>query len=46
VLYENAKPSKATLVIMGGNAKHELAGRKWRLFSLFKHQKNNSETST
>jgi len=46
VLYENAKPSKATLVIMGSNGKHELAGRKWRLFSLFKHQKGNSVTST
>ena len=39
VLYENAEPGKAALEIMGGNAKHELVGRRWRLFSLFKHRK-------
>ncbi len=45
VLYENAKPSKATLLIMGVNGKHELAGKKWRLFSLFKHRKRASGTT-
>ncbi|MHB8105361.1 MAG: NAD(P)H-dependent glycerol-3-phosphate dehydrogenase [Dehalococcoidales bacterium] len=39
VLYKNAKPAKAARAIMGGNAKHELAGRRWRLFSVFRHQK-------
>ncbi|MBN1692421.1 MAG: NAD(P)-dependent glycerol-3-phosphate dehydrogenase [Dehalococcoidales bacterium] len=39
VLFENAEPSQAALVIVGGNAKHELSGRRWRLFSLFRHQK-------
>lgn len=39
VLFENAEPSKAALVIVGGNAKHELSGRRWRLFSLFRHKK-------
>jgi glycerol-3-phosphate dehydrogenase (NAD(P)+) len=46
VLYENAKPTKAARAIMGGNAKHELAGRRWRLFSLFRHQKRTTETTT
>lgn len=46
VLYENAKPSKATLLIMGGNGKHELAGKKWRLFSLFKHRKRTNGTTS
>jgi glycerol-3-phosphate dehydrogenase (NAD(P)+) len=45
VLYENAKPDKAARAIMGGNAKHELAGRRWRLFSLFRHQKRTTETT-
>jgi glycerol-3-phosphate dehydrogenase (NAD(P)+) len=39
VLFENAEPNKAALAIMGGNAKHELSGRRWRLFSLFRHRK-------
>jgi glycerol-3-phosphate dehydrogenase (NAD(P)+) len=40
VLYKNTKPAKAARDIMGGNAKHELAGRRWRLFSLYRHQKH------
>jgi glycerol-3-phosphate dehydrogenase (NAD(P)+) len=39
VLYENADPAKAAQELMGGNAKHELAGRRWQLFSLFRHKK-------
>jgi glycerol-3-phosphate dehydrogenase (NAD(P)+) len=39
VLYENADPGKAAQELMGGNVKHELAGRRWQLFSLFRHQK-------
>src|SRR4030042_326719 len=46
VLYENANPGKAALVIMGGNAKHELSGRRWRLFSLFRHRKRTSGISS
>ena len=39
VLYENADPKLAALDLVGGNAKHELVGRRWRLFSLFRYQK-------
>jgi glycerol-3-phosphate dehydrogenase (NAD(P)+) len=46
VLYENADPRLAALDLMGGNAKHELAGRRWRLFSLFRHQKRNGVAKT
>jgi glycerol-3-phosphate dehydrogenase (NAD(P)+) len=42
VLYENADPSEVALVIVGRNAKHELSGRRWRLFSLFKRRKRTS----
>jgi glycerol-3-phosphate dehydrogenase (NAD(P)+) len=46
VLFENAKPSKAARSMMGGNTRHELAGRRWRLFSLFRHQKRTAVTTT
>jgi len=46
VLYENAKPSKATLLMMGSNGKHELAGRRWRLSSLFKRRKRSNGTTS
>ncbi len=46
VLYENADPKLAAVELMGGNAKHELAGRRWRLFSLFRHQKRTGATGT
>jgi len=36
VLYEGRNPRKAALELMEVTAKHELAGRKWQLFSLFK----------
>jgi len=39
VLYENADPQETAVELMGGNARHELTGRKWRLFSLFKRDK-------
>ncbi len=38
VLYENYEPRIAAAELMGGNARHELAGRRWRLFSLFRHR--------
>jgi glycerol-3-phosphate dehydrogenase (NAD(P)+) len=46
VLYKNMKPARAARSIMGGNAKHELAGRRWRLFSLFRHQKRKTAITT
>jgi glycerol-3-phosphate dehydrogenase (NAD(P)+) len=39
VLYEGADPRRAAVELMGGNARHELAGRRWRLFSLFRRRK-------
>jgi glycerol-3-phosphate dehydrogenase (NAD(P)+) len=46
VLYENADARQAAVELMGGNAKHELVGRRWRLFSLFRQRKHASTTST
>ena len=37
VLYQGRNPRQAALELMEVTAKHELAGRKWQLFSLFKH---------
>jgi glycerol-3-phosphate dehydrogenase (NAD(P)+) len=42
VLYENADPRQAALELMGGNTRHELAGRRWQLFSLFRQKKRTS----
>jgi len=39
VLYENADPRKATTGLMSATASHELAGRKWKLFSLFRRRR-------
>jgi len=39
VLYENLETKTAAAELMGGNARHELSGRRWRLFSLFRHRK-------
>ncbi|MCX7912316.1 MAG: NAD(P)-dependent glycerol-3-phosphate dehydrogenase [Dehalococcoidales bacterium] len=44
VLYENLDPKIAAQQLMGGNAKHELAGRRWRLFSLFRNRQNRAKT--
>jgi glycerol-3-phosphate dehydrogenase (NAD(P)+) len=46
VLYENADPGQSALDLMGGNTRHELAGRRWRLFSLFRHQQKTTNTSS
>lgn len=43
VLYEDADPRQAAVELMGGNAKHELSGRRWRLFSLFRRRKKTSK---
>ncbi len=42
VLYENLEPRQAAAELMGGNARHELVGRRWKLFSLFKRRKRPS----
>jgi len=39
VLYENADTRDVAAEMMGGNVHHELSGRRWRLFSLFKRSK-------
>ncbi len=44
VLYEDADPHQAAVELMGGNARHELSGRRWRLFSLFRRRKKTSST--
>jgi len=38
VLYQGLSPKQAALELMEANVKHELAGRRWRLFSLFKRR--------
>ena len=42
VLYEDLSPQQAAAELMGGVTRHELAGRKWRLFSLFRRRRRNS----
>jgi len=39
VLYEAVDPRQAAVELIGAVAKHELAGRKWKLFSLFKRRR-------
>ena len=36
VLYEGVSPQQAVGELMAAEAKHELTGRKWKLFSLFR----------
>jgi len=42
VLYEDADPRQVATDLMGGNTKHELAGRKWKLFSIFMRRRRSS----
>ncbi|MFC2066903.1 NAD(P)H-dependent glycerol-3-phosphate dehydrogenase [Chloroflexota bacterium] len=42
VLYENADLHQAAAELMGGNTRHELAGRRWTLFSLFRRRRRSS----
>lgn len=37
VLYQGADAKQAIIALLGASGRHELAGRKWRLFSLFRH---------
>ncbi len=38
VLYKGVDPRQAATELMGAVAKHELSGRKWKLFSIFKRR--------
>ena len=38
VLYQGADLHQTAVELMGAQAKHELAGRRWKLFSAFRHQ--------
>jgi len=42
VLYEGADASEVMDKLLGARGRHELVGRKWRLFSLFHHTRNNN----
>jgi glycerol-3-phosphate dehydrogenase (NAD(P)+) len=42
VLYEDADPHQAAEDLMGGNVKHELSGRRWRLFSFLRRGRRSS----
>ncbi|MFH1650766.1 MAG: NAD(P)H-dependent glycerol-3-phosphate dehydrogenase [Chloroflexota bacterium] len=46
VLYEHADPREVIQGLMRVNAKHELAGRKWRLFSFFRRRPPGSAAAT
>jgi glycerol-3-phosphate dehydrogenase (NAD(P)+) len=39
VLYQGLSPRDAALELMEANVKHELSGRRWRLFSFFKRKR-------
>jgi len=42
ILYENADPHQVAVEMMGANARHELVGRRWKLFSFFRRKKRSS----
>jgi glycerol-3-phosphate dehydrogenase (NAD(P)+) len=44
VLYENVDPQQAAAELMGGDTRHELSGRRWKLFSLFRRRKTAAKT--
>jgi glycerol-3-phosphate dehydrogenase (NAD(P)+) len=46
ILYEHADCKKAVPWLLGGSARHELAGKRWRLFSLFRHQQRTTEANS
>lgn len=46
VLYEGLLPRDGAQRLMGGNVKHELVGRRWRLFSVFRRAGRDSRTPT
>jgi len=40
ILYEGLAPRQIMTELLGNGGRHELAGRKWKLFSFFRHQKH------
>jgi len=46
VLYQGADLREAALALMGAQARHELAGRRWKLFSLFQRRMQNRSGRT
>jgi glycerol-3-phosphate dehydrogenase (NAD(P)+) len=38
VLYNGVEPRKVIVELLGTEGRHELSGRKWRLFSFFRHR--------
>ena len=40
LLYGGLDPRQGAVGLMAAEARHELAGRKWKLFSFFRHQKH------
>ncbi len=38
ILYEGLDPRQIMIELLGNGGRHELAGRRWRLFSFFKHR--------
>ena len=46
VLYMGVGLRQAVEELMGAQARHELAGRKWQLFSLFRRQKRSRVEQT
>ena len=39
ILYNGADPARTITALLGTSGRHELAGRKWRLFSLFRRHR-------
>jgi glycerol-3-phosphate dehydrogenase (NAD(P)+) len=39
ILYEKADPVQAATELMGGNVRHELSGRRWRMFSFLRKKR-------
>ena len=39
VLYNGAEPKQVIVELLGAQGRHELVGRRWRLFSLFRHRR-------
>ncbi len=38
VLYKDAAPRQVMVKLLGAEGRHELAGRRWKLFSMFRHR--------
>jgi len=39
VLYKDADPRQVLVELLGAEGRHELAGRRWKLFSMFRHRR-------